>query len=46
VNGSHKREMADIPAGGYSPLDFAITKTAQGTLGMVEEAIAHNPQAG
>ena len=42
MNGSHKREMADIPAGGYSPLDFAITKTAQGTLGMVEEAIAHN----
>lgn len=42
MTGSHKREMADIPAGGHSPLDYAITKTAQGTLGMVQEAIAHN----
>lgn len=41
VKGTRKRQMADIPAGGHSPLEFAITRSAQGTLGMVQEAIAH-----
>lgn len=38
----NKRKMADIPAGGHSPLEFAIAKRAQSTLEMVQEAIAHN----
>lgn len=41
VKGIHKRKMADIPPGGQSPLDFAVVKQAQDTLGMVKEAIAH-----
>ena len=42
VNGKFKRKMADIPQGGHNPLDFAIAKQSQSTLGMVQEAIAHN----
>ena len=38
----HKRKIANIPAGGHSPLEFALTQQAQGTMGMVQEAIAHN----
>lgn len=34
--------MANIPPGGHSPLDFAVTQQAQSTMGMVREAIAHN----
>lgn len=41
MNGKHKRKMADIPQGGHSPLEFAVTRQAQSTLGMVQEAIAH-----
>lgn len=37
----YKRKMADIPLGGYSPLEFAVAQQAQSTLGMVREAIAH-----
>lgn len=42
MKGKSKRQMADIPAGGLSPLDHAVAKQAQGTLGMVEEAISHD----
>lgn len=42
MNGSHKRDLADIPAGGHSPLDFVITKATEGVIGMVQEAIAYN----
>jgi EAL domain-containing protein (putative c-di-GMP-specific phosphodiesterase class I) len=42
VKGNTTRDMADIPPGAHSPLDFAITRNAEGTLGMVQEAIAHN----
>jgi len=38
----HKRKIANIPAGGHSPLEFAITQQSQSTMAMVQEAIAHN----
>ncbi|MCX7566947.1 EAL domain-containing protein [Sulfitobacter sp. F26169L] len=34
--------MADIPAGAYNPLEFAVTRQAQSTVDMVKEAISHN----
>lgn len=42
MKGTFKRKFADIPAGRNSPLDFALTQQANGTMGMVQEAIAHN----
>jgi EAL domain-containing protein (putative c-di-GMP-specific phosphodiesterase class I) len=42
VNVKSKRKLADVPPGGHSPLDFAVSRRGQGTLGMVQEAIAHN----
>ena len=41
MNGELKRKMADIPQDGHSPLEFAVTRQDQSTLGMVQEAIAH-----
>jgi EAL domain-containing protein (putative c-di-GMP-specific phosphodiesterase class I) len=40
--GKRKRQMADMPSGTHSPLDYAVTQRATGTLDMVKEAIAHN----
>lgn len=40
--GKRKRQMAGMPTGTYSPLDYAVTQRAAGTLDMVKEAIAHN----
>lgn len=37
-----KRQMADMPHGTYSPLDYAVTQQSLSTLDMVREAIAHN----
>lgn len=42
MNGTQKRTPFQQHRGKFSPLDFAITKTAQGTLETVKEAIAHN----
>lgn len=42
MKGMNKRMMANIPAGGRNPLEYAITKQSQGTAEMVQEAIAHN----
>lgn len=42
MKGIHRRQMADIPPGGQSPLDFAMAQQAQSTLAMVKEAINHN----
>ena len=42
MNGYQKRKMADLPHGTRSPLDYAVTRNAQGTMAMVQEAIAHN----
>jgi EAL domain-containing protein (putative c-di-GMP-specific phosphodiesterase class I) len=41
VKGTSKRQMADIPSGGLSPLDHAITQQSRSTMGMVKDAIQH-----
>ncbi len=41
MKGNRKRKIADMPAGGHSPLEVAVTRRAKDTLGMVREAIAH-----
>jgi len=40
--GKHKRQMAGISDGAYSPLEYAITQRAKSTLDMVKDAIHHN----
>lgn len=42
MNGMQKRKQPPQQRGALSPLDFAITKHAQGTIETVKEAIAHN----
>lgn len=42
MQGLHKRRMANIPEGGHSPLEFAITQQSKSTMEMVQDAIAHN----
>lgn len=42
MKGKTKRQMADIPPGGFSPLEHAITQQTKSTMEMVKEAIQHN----
>jgi len=42
VNGNFKHKLANISQGTHSPLEFAVTRQAQSTLEMVQEAIAHS----
>ncbi len=42
MNGMQKRKQPPQHRGTLSPLDFAVTKHAQGTMETVKEAIAHN----
>lgn len=42
MKGKTKRQMADIPPGGFSPLDHAITQRKKDTMEMVKDAIHHN----
>lgn len=41
MNGTRRRQLAGMPVGTHSPLDYAVTQRALGTLDMVKEAIAH-----
>lgn len=42
MKGFNKRMMGNTPAGGRSPLDYAVTRQSQNTMEMVQEAITHN----
>ncbi|MEP1792978.1 EAL domain-containing protein [Parasphingorhabdus sp.] len=40
--GKRKRQMAAIPEGSFSPLDYAVSQRSKGTMEIVKDAIQHN----